>query len=180
MIKKYPDCVQEYGTPYEVQKAVDSGKIHKIEKGVYSDTPDVSTLAIIVAKYPKAIITLDTAFYYHNLTDVVPDIYYLATTSGTRGIRDERIKQIFIKDEFFELGVTTMKRRDAEFRIYDKERMLIELARFKNKLSYDYYKEIIHNYRAIIYDLDVERIQEYAATFPLSRTITDILEREVF
>ena len=180
MIRNYPECVNEMGTAYEVKKAVESGKLYRIEKGVYADTPSISTLAIITTKYPNAIITLDTAFYYHNLTDVIPEHYYLATRSSARGIRDKRVKQIFIKDDFLNQGVVTMKRRDAEFKVYDRERMLIELIRFKNKLPYDYYKEILNNYRSLLYELDIERVQEYAATFPKSKTITEILDREVF
>ena len=67
-----------------------------------------------------------------------------------------------------------------EFFIYDKERMLIELLRFKNKFPFDYYKEIIGNYRNIIYNLDIERIQDYATSFPRSKMINDALEMEVF
>ena len=180
MIQNYPDCVKEMGTAYEVKKAVESGEIYRIEKGVYADTPEISTLAIITTKYPNGIITMDTAFYYHNLTDVIPDYYYIATRSSARGIRDKRVKQVFIKEEFLNQGVMTMKRRDAEFRIYDRERMLIELMRFKSKLPYDYYKEILNNYRGLLYELDVERIQKYASTFPKSKMLTDILDREVF
>ena len=39
--------------------------------------------------------------------------------------------------------------------MYTKERMLVELLRKKNKLPFDYYKEILGNYRKIIYELDV-------------------------
>ncbi len=35
----------------------------------------------------------------------------------------------------------------ATINIYDKERMLIELIRNKNQMAFDYYKEIISNYR---------------------------------
>ena len=57
-----------------------------------------------------------------------------------------------------------------------RERMLIELLRYKNKLPFDYYKEIIGNYRSLIYELDIERIQDYAATFPKSKMISEALE----
>lgn len=180
MIQSFPDCVREYGTAYEIKKAVDDGKLFKIEKGVYADTPSISTLAIITTKYPQAIITMDTAFYFHNLTDVVPDYYYIATASSSRALRDARIKQLFVNPEILNLGVVSMKRQDAEFKIYDRERMLIELLRFKNKLPYDYYKEILNNYRGLLYELDIERIQDYAATFPKSKMISEILDREVF
>ena len=58
--------------------------------------------------------------------------------------------------------------------------MLIELLRYKNKLPYDYYKEILGNYRNLIYELDIERIQEYVSIFPKSKTISTLLDSEVF
>ena len=58
--------------------------------------------------------------------------------------------------------------------------MLIELLRYKNKLPYDYYKEILGNYRNLIYELDIERIQEYVSIFPKSKTISALLDSEVF
>lgn len=36
-----------------------------------------------------------------------------------------------------------------EVKIYDRERMLIELIRNRNSIGFDYYKEIIQNYREI-------------------------------
>jgi hypothetical protein len=42
-------------------------------------------------------------------------------------------------------------------RIYDKERLLIELIRLQNRFPYDCYKEIILNYRAIADSLDSNR-----------------------
>ena len=41
-----------------------------------------------------------------------------------------------------------------------KERMLVELIRYKSKLPYDYYKEIVLNYRRILPTLDVQEIQD--------------------
>ena len=73
-----------------------------------------------------------------------------------------------------------MKRRDAEFRIYDKERMLIELLSRKNSLPRDYYKEILGNYRNQIHELDIERIQDYAENFPKHKMISEALAAEVF
>ena len=65
-------------------------------------------------------------------------------------------------------------------KIYDKERMLIELLRNKNSMPYDLYKEIIGNYRKIIEGLEIWRIQEYADIFPKSKMIKKALEEEVF
>ena len=57
--------------------------------------------------------------------------------------------------------------------------MLIELLRFKNILPYDYYKEILNNYREIIYELNISRIEKYAKQFPKSKMILEALRKEV-
>ena len=67
----------------------------------------------------------------------------------------------------------------VKVRIYDKERMLIELLRNKNSLPYDLYKEIIMNYRKIIGGLEIWRIQEYASIFPKSKMISKALDEEI-
>ncbi len=43
-----------------------------------------------------------------------------------------------------------------------------------------YYKEILSNYRKQIYELDIERIQEYADIFPKRKMISEALSTEVF
>lgn len=180
MLYTYNQCIEIWNTNYRINQLIQNNQLYQIEKGIYSDTPRVSSLAIISTKYPKAIITMDTAFYYHDLTDVIPDEYYIATSKSSRRLGDKRIRQMFVKDEILNIGVVTMERRDATFRIYDKERMLIELLRFKTKLPYDYYKEILNNYRNIIYELDIERIQKYSQIFPKHRMISEALDKEVF
>lgn len=180
MILKYRRCIEKRRSSYQIKKALAAGKLYRLEKGIYSTEPTVPFLAILTTKYPAAIITMDTAFYYHGLTDLIPDKYCIASPKSARTLRDTRIQQYFIKKELWELGVITMKRNHVTFRIYDKERMLIELLRFKNKLPYDYYKEILGNYRTQIPDLDIARIQEYASIFPKHKMISTLLESEVF
>lgn len=180
MLITYSQCIKKHHSDYQIQKALDSGALFKIEPGVYSDKETASELAVISCKYPGAIFTMNSAFYYHGLTDVIPNQYYLATKKSARGIRDSRVKQVFVPEDYFSLGTITMQRRDAVIQIYDKERMLIELLRFKNLLPFDYYKEILKNYREIVEDLDIPRIEEYARIFPKSKMIMNTLKNEVF
>lgn len=180
MLYTYKDCIQRWSSDYQIKKQIAAGNLYQIEKGLYADDPDVSTLAILSAKYPKAIFTMDSAFYYHGLTDVIPDEYHIATDKHSIYLSDKRIRQYYIPSEILNVGVTTMTRRDATIKIYDRERMLVELLRYKNKLPFDYYKEILGNYRNLIYELDIERVQEYAATFPKPKTISEALDTEVF
>ena len=78
------------------------------------------------------------------------------------------------------LGVIVMYRRDAAFKIYDKERMLIELLSRKNILPRDYYKEILGNYRRILPQLNTEKIRNYAEAVPKSDKVIRTLRTEVY
>ena len=58
--------------------------------------------------------------------------------------------------------------------------MLVELIRHKKKLPFDYYKEIIANYRKLLYQLDIQAIEEYAEKLPKTKLVMETLQMEVF
>ena len=179
MIMTYKDCIEKYGNAYQISKAMEAGVIYKIEEGIYSDNEYESEVAIILKKYPKAVLTGEYAFYMHGLTDIVPEKYTLATQQKAAPIIDKRVQQIYMRNDLLHLGEIEQVTDGALIRIYDKERMLIELLRNKNKMPYDLYKEIIYNYRKIIDKLELWRIQEYAEIFPKSKMIKKALDEEV-
>lgn len=179
MIYTYTECLEKYGSKYNINKKISEGTLYKQEKGIYSDEKHVSWLQIIVKKYPKAIITMNSAFYYHNLTDVIPEQYYLATTRGSAKIADKRVVQIFENSENLMMGAENIVHNGVEILMYNRERMLVELLRNKNKLAFDYYKEILNNYRELIHELDIRLIQDYAYELPKSNMITEALQLEV-
>ena len=58
--------------------------------------------------------------------------------------------------------------------------MLIELVRYKSKLPFNYYKEILRNYRRILPQLNTEKIRDYAEAVPKSEKVINILRTEVY
>ena len=96
MILLYKDLIQQYKSDYKIKKLIEEGKIFKIEKGIYSDNNNINYLEILTKKYPNAIFTMESAFYYHNLTDVIPDKEYLALRRDSTKINDNRIKEIIV------------------------------------------------------------------------------------
>ena len=178
-MKNRAECLAEYGSDYLIQQQIDAGKLFRVGKAVYSEQKDVPELAVLAYKYPNAVITMHSAFYMHGLTDVIPDEYDLATERNAAKIRDKRVKQYFFQPGFFEQGIETRDYRGFTIRIYEKERMLIELLRYKSKLPFDYYKEILQNYRRIMPQLNMQKIQDYAYAAPKSRRIIETLQMEV-
>lgn len=73
---------------------------------------------------------------------MIPARLYLATNRTAVRINNNKIKQISVSDNLFELRKETLVYEGVTINIYNKERMLIDLARNKNQIGYDLYKEI--------------------------------------
>ncbi|MBO5610770.1 MAG: hypothetical protein J5929_10435 [Eubacterium sp.] len=179
MIYNYQECLGIYGSDYRIKKEISDGNLFVKEKGIYSSVRNTSETDVIMKKYPKTVFTGRSAFYYHSLTDVIPDHYYLASRRMDTRIKDPRVVQSFMMDSIFENGIIEMNYNDSIIRIYNRERMLIELVRFKAKLPLDYYKEIIQNYRKLIYELDFSLVEEYSVLFKNGDTLMNTVQMEV-
>ena len=120
-----------------------------------------------------------SAFYYLGLTDSIPDKYYLATDKVSAKIRDSRIVQVFENSGNLDLGIRPREVEGTTIRVYGYERMLLELIRNKSRLPFDYYKEIILNYRKRIDSMDITLMQDMAEELPKRDMILNTLEMEV-
>ena len=179
-MKKRTECLKEYGSDYIINKMVAEGKLFRVDKGIFSEKEHVPELALLSYKYPKAIITMETAFYLYGLTDEIPDTCIMATKREAAPIADARVKQVFMPKELLTLGATKMNYNGFDIQIFDKERMLIELVRYKSKIPFNYYKEILRNYRRILPQLNAEKIRNYAESVPKSEKVIRTLQTEVY
>ena len=173
------DCVKRFGSDYFTAQEISAGRLFRIEKGVFAERMHVPELALLSWKYPKAVITMLSAFYHYGLTDVIPEVCDLATDMDSAKIRDERVHQYFLPGDFLYVGVSESEDQGFPIRIYSKERMLIELLRYKNKLPFDLYKEVLLNYRKIMPQLDIQKIQDIAMQSPKQAMVLEALQMEV-
>ena len=104
----------------------------------------------------------------------------LALLKITFSARITGIQQKYENSNALHLGEITMEQDGCQIKIYNKERMLLELIRNKNSFPFDYYKEILNNYRQIIHTLNIQDIQDYADALPKSKMIMETLRLEVF
>lgn len=180
MIYTYKELKNKYNTDYNIKKAVEKRELYKLEKGLYSDKEYGNPLVLYSKKYPKAIITMDSAFYFYDLIDVIPQKVYLATDSHARKIESENIVQLFVDGKILNEGKVTEKIEDEYVNIYDKERLLVELIRKRNQIKFDYYKELILSYRESSDKLDMYKIEKYLALYKNEVNLSNALLREVF
>ena len=179
MLYRYDDMLRRYGSAYQIGKAVDSCTIYKIARGLYSDEKHPDPNAMACALWPRAVLTMDYAFYLHGLTDVVPELVHVATPRNSTRISDTRIRQYFMEPALMSTGVETTGGEHPAIRTFTRERMLVELLRNAGTLPLDYYKELIASYRKIADDLDMREVEDCMALYKRADSLFDMMQREV-
>lgn len=168
MIRTTAELLKIYGSHYQISRLVESGEWKKVGHGLYSDEDvGLSELEAISARYPNAVLTMESAFAYHHLSDYVPDRYTFATPLNAHRMQNEKVLQSFMSNEILFIGATKVETANGAFRVYDKERMLIELFRLKSKFPPDYYREVVNAYRELAKDedLDFRKLLAYCKCF---------------
>ena len=165
MLYNHKMAIKKYGTHAEIMKAVNRGKLMKLERNIYSTLTEHSKFEYIVTKYPKVIFTMQSAFFYLGLCKEKPNIFHLATSRTAVRIKDKGVEQYFQLDKFVNIGVIKYKVDNITINIYNKERMLIELIRNRTKIKKDLFDEIINNYYLDKETLDEKKLLSYLKKF---------------
>ena len=179
MIYGYDDMLDRFGSAYQIGKAVDSSELFKVARGLYSSERHPDPNAVVCALYPQAVLTMDSAFYLHGLTDVVPELVHVATARNSTRIRDVWARQYFMGRASMAIGVETVCGESGDIRVFTKERMLVELLRCSGAMPLDYYKELIGSYRKIVDELDMREVEDCMALYKRARGLFDMMQREV-
>ena len=179
MVYTYQKAVKKYDSQFKTQKAIKNGELTKLERGLYTDSKDIDNFDYIVNKYPKVIFTMDSAFFYHGLYDKKPNNYHLATTRTALRIKDNNITQYFQINKLVNVGVISMKIDDHIIKVYDKERMLIELIRNRKKISNVFYNQVIHNYYMNKEDLNEKKLMKYIIKFKMKKFLINKINEEL-
>ena len=179
MLYGYEEMLDTYGSAYQIGRAVESCAVFKIARGLYSDERHPDPNAVACALHPQAVLTMDSAFYLHGLTDVVPTLVHVATPRNSTRIRDGRLRQYFMESGLMAVGVAAIEKDGLPIRTFTRERMLVELLRRAARMPLDYYKELIGSYRRIAGDLDMREVEGCMALYKRADGIYERLVREV-
>lgn len=178
MLMDYARAIKAYGNDYGIKKAIEEKKLFRIDDGVYSTKLIVSEEAALCFRYPKAVLALSSAFYLHGLTDTTPDYYEMATSRDAAKIYDPRVRQVFSPRKILNVGKTRFQ-KDGTIFVYDLERCTIDLFRYKSKLPYDYYKEVLRNLRSRLGEMDVRKLQDYISKMPRQERLMRMMMDEL-
>ena len=180
MLMLYADAVKEYGSGYKLKKAVNLGEIYKLSPGVYARRSTATEMEMLQARYKTAIFTMDSAFYFLGLTDVVPEKWHMATARNSTRIPSKQVHQYFEAANYYGIGKSLVDFNGAELRCYDQERMLLELVRHRKTMPFDFYKEIVQSYRRRYENIDYGKLDDYIEAMQSRTDFYDVIQREIF
>lgn len=179
MVYTYKESIELLGSHQNLIKALKEKRFFKIDDGLYSNEKNPREIAIFVKKHKDAVFTMESALYYLGISDVISEYYVVATSKDATKYKDGNVKQYFLNNKPYDLGKIYINRNGVEIPIFNKERMLIEVVRYKNKLPFDYYKECISYFRNHIDEINIPLVLDYVESFPKSDLIKKTIQMEV-
>lgn len=163
-----------------LQQLIQQGYVERVRYGYYQwvDHEDFSEVGIVIRLFPDAILCMDTALRYYEYSDRTPGKWHLAVSKDSGKSRFNIdypfVKPYYIEQSLLELGVTKGEIDGHEVRIYDKDRVICDCLRYRNKLDSEIFNKAIRNYTNDP-SKNLSRLLEYAEKFRVKKVVRNLL-----
>ncbi|MDY0139651.1 MAG: hypothetical protein RBR50_08120 [Candidatus Izemoplasmatales bacterium] len=179
MFYTYEEMIKRYKSDYQIKKALKRKEIKKVKPGLYSDGDVLFDLPELFLKRDDTVLTLQSAFQLHGVTDYIPEYTYVATPRSAYPISSSEVKQIFMSNDYHCIGVESKIIDEVRIRVYDLERSLIELIRYEKKLSFEEYHHVLRKFRENKDSIDFNKLMDYAKHFKSYKKIARVVQNSI-
>lgn len=162
------------------QMLMEMGLVEKIRTGYYQwiDHEDFSESQTVVHLFPDAILCMDTALRYYGYSDRTPLEWHLAVSKDSNKTRFSIdypfVKPYYIEEKLLELGLTIGNIDGHTVRIYDKDRVICDCLRYRNKMDREIFNKAIRNYIADPGKC-IPNLMHYAGPLRVQRIVKDLI-----
>ena len=162
------------------EKLIADGYVEKIRRGYYQwiDPDDFSEVRTVIHLFPDAILCMDTALRYYGYSDRTSSNWHLAVSkdSGKSRFKIDYpfVKPYYVEPAVLELGLITGTMDGHAIRIYDKERLICDCLRYRNKMDKEVFNKAIRKY---ITDpkKSIPKLMEYAGPLRVKKLAKDLI-----
>ena len=179
MIYSTKDLLKKYKNNTAISRKLKEGTLFKVSHGIYSDDETcIADMEKIFLTYKNTTLTNESAFYFYDLSDYIPTKYNIASENKGSKIAFANVEQSYMNNNLIKVGRKKVKTDYGYIYIFDKERMLVELIRLRNKFSYEYFKEVVSNYRKLVIngEIDFIKVVSYCKVFKRGDSIRKQIE----
>lgn len=191
--KHYQDIFENYGGMMRtkdlekekvyyrnIQQLIEAGLVEKVRYGYYQwiDPNDFSEVGTVIRLFPDAILCMDTALRFYGYSDRTPGQWHLAVSkdSGKSRFHIEYpiVKPYYVEPSVLELGLTKGNMDGHEVRIYDKDRLICDCLRYRNKMEKETFNKAIQHYIADP-GKNIPKLVEYAEPLRVKKIAEDLI-----
>lgn len=151
----------------DISLAVSSGLIEKVKPGLYKlkDYPweEHSTLVDVCRAKEDAVICLTSALEYHGLTTFNPSEITVAVRHHTSrfGMPYPPVRLFYFREAFYSPGIEKIRSKHGSIRIYNREKTVCDMFRYRKKLGEDIALEGLKNYLNLK-EANINVLKQYA------------------
>lgn len=162
------------------QALIEQGFIEKIRSGCYRwvNSEDFSEATTIAQLFPDGILCMDTALRYYGYSDRTPLEWHLAVSKDSGKSRFNIdypfVKPYFLEPQLLDLGLTRGNIDNREVRIYDKDRVICDCLRYRNKMDKEIFNKAIQNYIADP-SKSIPNLMKYSEPLRVKKVVKDLI-----
>ena len=155
--------------PRDISRLVQKGTLEKVKPGLYrlaelENSSGVSTTLIDVCQaVPQGIVCLASALAYHELTTHNPSEIYIAIPNSAKPqkLPYPPVRFFYFRERFYKPGIARLKTTTGEVKVYNKEKTVCDMFRYRKKLGADLALEGLRNYLKLK-EANVNRLGHFA------------------
>ena len=162
------------------EQLIADGYVEKIRRGYYQwiNPNDFSEVGVVIRLFPDAILCMETALRYYGYSDRTPGTWHLAVSKDSGKSRFQIdypfVKPSYVEPAVLELGLGKGNIDGHEVRIYDKDRVICDCLRYRNKMDKEIFNKAIQNYIADP-KKSIPKLLEYAEPLRVKKAANDLI-----
>ena len=162
-----------------INKLLEEGVLYKIKRGIYEVSESADAEPVMIGRLlPEGIFCLMSALYFHGYTDRTPQIYEIAIDRDANKRKvlsiNYPVKPVYISRKILHIGRTKKKYDNGEIVLYDKERTICDIVRYRNKIDQEVLAKALRSY-ASDPEKDIRKLLAYASMLRIESKIREYM-----
>ncbi|MBI9032254.1 type IV toxin-antitoxin system AbiEi family antitoxin domain-containing protein [bacterium] len=135
-----------------IAKALNDKIIEKVKPGLYKlidyEWDENSSFVDITKVNSKAVICLNSALHYYNLSTINPNLVHVAVPNNTArfSLDYPPVKLFYFSDTIYPPEIIEVKGSNGTFKIYSIEKTICDAFRYRKRIGEDLALEALKNY----------------------------------
>lgn len=164
----------------DINYFINEGLIEKIRTGYYQwiDPDNQSEAATVTRLFSDGILCMDTALRHYGYSDRTPAEWHIAVSKYSNRTRFKIdypfVKPYYVAPEILELGLCEQEIDGNKVRMYDKERVICDCLRYRNKMDKEVFNKAIQGY---VRDTgkSIPKLMKYSVPLRCQKLVKDLI-----